>query len=212
MIVNVIMSGRSKMPHAVSALELEPHDLIREVSRDAINYYVDELSGIHLPDDFKEKYAETYAVKFWKPEDRLRGKFGRFVLQSAQEESVGDEEPLGDILLMGSTIGLRGLDGNYMLDLRHYEFLRKARQILEARDLPDEDIKLQDVDYGSTSIKLRDDGKVAAIRVGGSSMDYGRAGKEGRRETCEAFERLLGNEIEVINSEPEPREHQKIVS
>lgn len=120
------------MPASISALEHKPSDFVREVSTDAITFYVDELSGIYLPEEFKEAHADRFDVEYWKPEDRLRGKFGRFALKRAEE--TGDEKPLDGILVMGTTIGLSGLDRDgYMASLRHFTLDDKIRDILEER-------------------------------------------------------------------------------
>lgn len=200
------------MSAPISALECEPYDLVREVSPEAINFYVDELSGIYLPDDFKNEHADVRDVEGWKPEDRLDGKFGRWDVRRAREGGESKEELLDGILLMGTTIGLSGLDRDgYMTDLRHLVLRSKVRDVLEKRNLLGEKITVNAVDYGHTSIKLDDDGQVEAIRVDDSSFDFGRANTEGRQETCDMFAQLLGDEIQVINADPEPREFDQIV-
>lgn len=197
------------MAAPISALELRPHDLVREVSLDAINFYVDELSGIYLPDEFKEANADVPDVKYWKSEDRLRGKFGRFTLDHVKGND--DEEQLDGILLMGTTIGLSGLDRyKDMNSLRHYGLKAKVRDVLEARGLLGQHIKVNPVDYGSTRIGLDESGATNTVNVSGNSYDFGRAKAEGRQVTCEMFGRLLGNEIQVLNTDPEPRENEQI--
>jgi len=195
----------------LSALEHQPPDFIREVSPEAISFYADELSGLYLPDDFKEVHSEVFDVAYWKPEERLRGKFGRFALRYAQEED-GQAE-LNDILFMGTTIGLSGLgrDGN-LASLRHYSFQDKVMDVLEERALADERIRIVRADYGSTAIVLGESGTPESLRVGGTSYDFGRAKAEGRQQTCELFERLLSGAIKVINENPEPRERERIIS
>jgi hypothetical protein len=198
------------VPASISALEHTPYDFVREVSTDAITFYADELSGIYLPEEFKEAHADRFDVKCWKPEARLRGKFGRFALKRAEE--TGDEEPLDGILLMGTTIGLDGLDRyDDMESLRHYAFNEKFRDVLEERDLVGQRIAVDRADYGATTIKLGSDGLAETVHVDGASGDFGRATAEGRQETCAMFAQLLGNEIQVINVDPEPRPSQRIV-
>jgi len=87
------------MPAPISALERTPSDLIREVSPEAIDFYVDGLSGLYLPDEFREEHGDHFSVAYWKAENRLQGKFGRFALRHTQEDSGAEEEPLGDILV-----------------------------------------------------------------------------------------------------------------
>jgi hypothetical protein len=194
----------------ISALEHEPHDFIREVSPEAISFYVDEISGIYLPDEFMQQHAEVFDVRFWKPDDRLRGKFGRFALSHAQEEE--EQVALDDILVMGTTIGLSGLDRDGdMGSLRHFSLQNKVRDVLEARDLVGKRIRVDRADYGDTTIVLAEDGSADSLRVGGSSIDFGRAKAEGRQQTCNVFEQLLGNAIKVINEDPEPKDYERIV-
>jgi hypothetical protein len=198
------------MAEPTSALDHEPHELIREVSPEAISFYVDELSGIYLPDDFRQEHDDRTDVKYWKPEDRLLGKFGRFTLRHVQGE--GEDEPLDGILLMGTTIGLSGLDRyGDLRSLRHYSFIDTMRDVLEARGLMGQNVAIDRADYGATNIAL--DGSDIPIRldVFGSSGDYGRADTEGRRQTCEMFEHLIGPAITVINRDPEPRPRERIV-
>jgi hypothetical protein len=199
------------MTTPISALEHQPSDFIREASLDAINFYVDKLSGIYLPDDFKQAHGDVYHIKYWKPENRLRGKFGRFALKHVQEED--DQAEIDDILLMGTTIGLSGLgrDG-YMESLRHYSLQDKVREVLEERELVGAPIRIDRADYGDTTIVLGENGDVNAFSAGGSSYDFGRANAEGRQQTCDVFERLLGNAIKVINADPEPKPRDRIVN
>jgi hypothetical protein len=151
------------MTTPISALEHQPSDFIREASLDAINFYVDKLSGIYL--------------------------------------------------LMGTTIGLSGLgrDG-YMESLRHYSLQDKVREVLEERELVGAPIRIDRADYGDTTIVLGENGDVNAFSAGGSSYDFGRANAEGRQQTCDVFERLLGNAIKVINADPEPKPRDRIVN
>ncbi len=112
---------------------------------------------------------------------------------------------------MGTTIGLSGLDRHgYLESLRHYSFQDRMRDVLEERDLLGKPIRINRADFGSTTIVLGESGDADALRVGGSSYDFGRADADGRQQTCEVFERLLGNTINVINEEPES--YVKIVS
>jgi hypothetical protein len=202
--------GESTVSTQISALEHRPHDFIREVSPAAIDFYVEELSGLYLPDDFRQAHGDVHSVERWKPEDRLCGKFGRFALRHAQEEDGQGE--LDDILLIGTTIGLSGVDRyRRMKSLRHYELEDNARDMLKDRNLTGPPIEIIGVDYGGTSIKFDDNGLPQSIRVEGLSYDFGRAEAEGRQETCKLFERLVGNSVQVINVDPEPKEYEQII-
>jgi len=195
------------VPTPISATECIPEDLVREVSPEAITFYVDELSGIYLPDSLKETHADVHSVKYWKPEDRLKGKFGRFSLRP--KEGSDEEKALEDILVMGTTISLSGLDEfGRMKRLRHYAL--SLREILEERDLLGQ-VSIDAADYGSTLIQLDDNGVAESLGVGGYSVDFGRATAEGRQKTCDLFEQILGDEVQVINAEPEPRNSQRII-
>lgn len=195
------------MANPISALEHKPSDFVREVSLDTIIYYSDELSGLFLPDEFRSTHADVINVKNWKPEDRLHGKFGRFALRH-----TGDCE-LNDILVMGTTIGLHGLDRyNNMESLLHRNLHGRARDILEERGLTDEIIGVDRADYGVTRIELDERGAPKSVSVSGLSIDFGRANAEGRQRTCELFERLLGVSVQVINVDPKPKEHDRIVA
>jgi hypothetical protein len=197
------------MPNQISALEHRASDFIREVSLDALNFYTDGLIGLYLPDDFKHANADVFDVKYWKVEDRLVGKFGYFALKHLDDEQA----KLEDILVMGTTIGLHGLDNSGdMESLRHFSLRDGLLSVLKARDLVGEPIRAEAVDYGDTLIKLSEDGTPQSVSIGGTSFDFGRAGTEGRQRTCELFEQLLGQGIDVINSEPEPKERQRIIA
>jgi hypothetical protein len=200
-----------KTPAPISALERTPYDLIREVSPDAIRFYVDELRGIYLPEDFKQAYADVLEVKFWTPQDRLKGKFGRFAVKLVES---GGELPADGILAMGPVIGLSGLanDGRGMDRLRHSTLDEKAQAILKERGLPGADAILNRADYGSTAILLNSDGLVQAIALSSASLEFGRADTDGRRETCDMFKRLLRNEIEVMNIGPGPDGPERIIN
>jgi hypothetical protein len=201
------------MPEPISALEHEPFDLVREVSPDAISFYVDELSGIYLPEEFKVGRADVLAVKRWKPENRLNGKFGRFtvtlVVEKGEEEN---EERLDDILVMGTSIGLSGIDRYRSMDsLRHYTLDDMIGSILKGRDIAGPNISVRRADYGSTIIGPASNPGEEII-VGSSSYDFGRASTDGRQETCDLFAQLLGDKTRVVNSDPEPREKDKIIT
>jgi hypothetical protein len=189
----------------ISALERKPTDFIREVSPDALNFYAKGLSELYLPEDFRQAH-NSYKAKYWKSEDRLRGKFGRFALLDTREE-VGQDE-LEGMLVIGTTIALSGL----MESLRHFQLDNMARgEILSQRDLTYPPIQVIGVDYGATSIGLDESGTPQSISVGESSCDFGRADAEGRQKTCELFEQLLGKDIQVINADPEPQEYEQII-
>ncbi len=198
------------MDSPVSAILHEPSDFVREVSADAIKFYVNGLSKIYLPDGFKQANAGVLDVECWKPEDRLCGKFGRFALLHAVE---GAQAQLDDILMMGTTIGLSGVShyGLCMASLRHNRLEAQALHILRSRGL-DKGISVEPADYGSTTIVLDKSGKPQSVVVDGSSVEFGRANTEGRERTCELFRRLLGGDIGVDNAEPSPREFGRIIS
>lgn len=198
------------MADPISALEHRPSGFIREVSPEAIRFYVSDLSRIYLPEEFRTKHSDIYDVERWEPENRLGGKFGRFTVRHAQEEEGQPE--LDDILLMGTTIGLYGLDRRNLMSLRHATLSNGIVDILEARGLAETPVRVKDVDYGATSIILGENGTAQALRVSSKSYDYGRAETEGRQQTCELFERLLAGTVEVINADPEPRPHDRIIT
>lgn len=199
------------MSTPISALEQSTTDLIREVSPEAISFYVDELSGIFLPEDFRAEHHDVFDVEFWKPEKRLNGKFGRFTLKHTEGAEV--ELELDDVLVMGTTIGVGGLDRTgYMHSLRHYALGGLVPAIVQQRGIDWNAVEARAVDYGSTTIVLDAEGQAAAIKVGGDSIDFGRANSAGRQKTCELFEKhLASTSLQIINSDPEPREHERII-
>ena len=198
------------MANPISALKHRSFDFIREVSLDALTFYADGLSGIYLPEDFKQEHGETYGVKYWTADERLNGKFGRITLKYAQEEEPAAE--LDDILLMGTTIGVHSLDRyNQLESLRHYSFREKLRDVVEARGLLGMKISYAEVDYGDTRIMLGESGAPERLEVSGNSFDFGRANTEGRQQTCDLFQRILGSTIEIVNSYPEPNKNERII-
>lgn len=197
------------MPNKISALELDPTDLIREVSLETIAFFVDGLRGVYLPKGFIDKHPEAHGVTEWTSENRLKGKFGRCVVQLATEEG-GKSFQAGataDILVMGSTLGVRGVDhrGFFMHEVRHYELSAMALEVLELRGL-DETTDLNFVDYGQTHILLTEDGRPGAIVIKGQSLDLGRGNNEVRQETCRQFSALLGPKIDIINADEKNNE------
>lgn len=200
------------MVDKLSAPEHSPSDFIREVTPEALEFYVDELSGLHLPEDFD---PDTFAAKTWDVKKRLSGKFGRFTVANAEDP----ETKYDDVLLMGTTVGLGKVDRVGMLSsLYHYNLHDAVWGVLQSRDIIDEisndairSLRVDAVDYGSTHIRLGRAGRAEALLVGSSSMDFGRADTEGRQATCVAFETLLENVVEVINSDPEPREREQLI-
>lgn len=193
---------------ATSALDLQPADTIREVSAEAITYFVSKLGDIYLPDGFAAQNSQALDVERWDKCQRLRGKFGRFVVSTEDGDRV---EP--DVLLMGTTIGLRSLDRfGYLQSLRHYEFHDLVYGAMVRRGLSEsERLRAHAVDYGATEILLDDDGAPTSIKVSGSSLDYGRAGSVERAITCVLFQQLLDAKLGVINADPEPRAHDRII-
>lgn len=196
------------MPIAVSALEYQPFDFTREVSPAAITFYVDELRGVYLPNDFRDSHRDVADIKSWQPEDRLHGKFGRFMVKRAQ-----NSEECEDILVMGTTMGLSGLDRHErdLSKLRHRVFNDTVRDVLDRRGLLGKSVSIDPVDYGSTGIVVGENGIAGAIEVGRNSYEFGRATAEGRQETCDLFRQLLGNAVEVINKDPEPSADERIM-
>jgi len=92
------------MPEPISALDLTPYDLIREVSPEAVNFYVEDLSGLYLPEEFQNEHADVTDVKYWRARERLRGKFGRFTVMQFEESGEEErEDQLDGILVMGTT-------------------------------------------------------------------------------------------------------------
>lgn len=197
-------------PDALSALDFQPIDLTREVSSGAIDFYVDELSGIYLPDAFKAEHQGVSDVKYWEPEHRLMGKFGRYALTGAKED--GSTVELDDILVMGTTIGVSGVDDRgYMSSLRHRGLRETARSVFADRDTDGLTVESKDADYGSTTILVGDNGAAEAIVVSAASLDFGRADAEGRERTCALFRQALGSSIEIINEEPDPTSRGRIL-
>jgi hypothetical protein len=212
LLTSLLKCVQEKLPrtmcNTLSALDHRPSDFIREVSPEAVGFYVDDLSGISLPETFKTEHADNIDVRFWKPEDRLQGKFGRWAVTRVEDDK---EIPLDDILLMGSTIGLTGFDRyGDLQSLRHVMLLTAVRGVLKNRGLTDEPLGVKAIDYGSTAIHV-EDGEATKLTVGGSSVDFGRADKDVRQRTCEAFGSLLGNHIEVVNLNPEPKDYERII-
>ena len=198
-------------PGEISALDVTTYGLIREVSVEALDFYANGLSGLYLPEDFKESHKDSYDVERWDLQQRLRGKFGRFVLKQGDEDSEPTHED-EVVLLMGSTIGVDLIDsrGN-MQSLRHFEFRQKLFDVFRSRGLDGDDFAVGRVDYGSTSIVLDVNGDARAIEVGGRSIDYGRADEVGRLETCELFKKAVGDAIGVVNKDPAPDEWDYVI-
>lgn len=197
-------------PDALSALDFQPIDLTREVSSGAIDFYVDELSGIYLPDAFKAEHQGASDVDYWDPEHRLMGKFGRYALTGAKED--GSPVELDDILVMGSTIGVAGIDRGCMRTLRHKALREAARCALIDRDTEGLTVESKVADYGMTTILIDAKGAAEAIVVNATSYEFGRADTEGRERTCELFRQALGSSIEIINEEPDPTSRDRILS
>lgn len=184
------------MANRISALECIPSELIREVSLEAVELYVEGLSGLYLPDSTRQEHLDSSDIRNWKPEDRLRCKFARFAISRSAEK-------LKDVLLMGSTVKVGRVDQHGGLDiLRHYEFQGKLlRNILEKRGDADHDVAVRSVDYGNVRIELGPDEQAKKVVVSGRSIDYGSADTDGRKETCELFQDLLGTTI-LVENEP----------
>ncbi len=199
----------------ISALEVgHPTEFVREVEEGVLDYYVHDLNGLYLPDDFRAEHDDDYSVKYWKPEDRLLGKFGRFVISRYTYNDGG--EPLIDgnfapvgIIVMGTTIGL----GSSMNSLRHCDLATMALDFFKSRSNDQANMRYQAIacDYGSTRIELNEAGDPTSVSVYRKSYDFGRADTDGRSETCRLFQALLGDSIEVVNSNPDPEENDEII-
>jgi len=201
------------MSQPISAIESRPADFIKEVSSETLTYFVQDLSGLYLPDVFKEQHAETIPVKYWGAEDRLSGKFGRFAVKAANgSEDLVDPATLSDILLMGTTIDLGRLNGyGRMASLRHYEFKTAIQDVAENRGWEPGQVLVAEADYGGTNIQIDDEGQVRGFSVYGYSIDFGRADEAGRQQTVDLFQDALGPDIRVQNSDPKPDAHDKII-
>lgn len=196
----------------ISALDVTTYDLIREVSVEALDYYANGLSGLHLPEAFKKANETSFDIQHWDVQKRLHGKFGRFVLKQEDEDGSDADAREESVLLMGSTIGVDLIDsrGN-MQNLRHFEFRHKLFEVFRSRGLDGSNFAVDRVDYGSTRIELGDDGAVCSVDVGGRSIDYGRADELGRQETCELFKKAVGDAIDLVNKDPVPDEWDYVI-
>ena len=194
---------------SMSALDFEPADLIREVSSAAIDFYVRGLNTIELPDDFMQQHRKVLGVEGWSNKGRLEGKFGRYIVHS---EDAGIRSK-NDVIVMGTTLGVGGLDRDYGLrSLRHYELQDALYGVLIGRGVADaEALEVRAVDYGSTVINLTNGGDVESVTVRGRSIDYGRGNAVVREKTCELFVRLLDGGIKVINADPDPKIHEYVM-
>lgn len=199
-------------PGEISALDVTTYGLIREVSVEALDFYANGLFGLYLPEDFKEAHKDSYDVERWDLQQRLRGKFGRFVLKLEGEDSSDVDTPDEVVLLMGTIICVDLIDsrGN-MQSLRHFEFRHKLFDVFRSRGLDQSDFAVDRVDYGSTSIVLGANGDINEIEVGGRSIDYGRADEIGRQETCELFKKAVGDAIGVVSKDPIPDERDYVI-
>jgi hypothetical protein len=194
----------------ISALNHKPTDFIREVSPEAITFYIDDMSGLYLPDEFKQEYWAQLNVKNGKLEERLHGKFGRFVIGHIENDGKYKEK---DVMLMGTTIGLSTSSRNGELEyLRHRNLYETVIKLIEEQGMLSDLMKVDPADFGSTSIITTARGSAESIYIGGSSMDFGRAAAEGRQQTCELFQKLLGDTIKVVNVEPELMSTQQLIT
>lgn len=62
-----------------------------------------------------------------------------------------------------------------------------------------------------TSIILNKDETVTGLEVSDASLDYGRADKEGREQTCALFAKLLQGRIPIVNVNPTLGKYDKLV-
>lgn len=201
------------MIQPTSAIEHQPEEFMREVSPEAIRFYVEELRSLRLPLDFRAEHACNEYLGGWDTEDRLKGKFGRFTLEAIDKDV--DPDKLADVLVMGTTIGLGALDGTgryaRLRSLRHYSLFDAAEKVLMARGLEDVELELNEVDFGSTTIRLNPNSVAKQIVVSAESIDFGRADAEGRLQTCQLFSKLLGDQIAVVSLDPAPDRHSLII-
>lgn len=197
----------------ISALDVRPYDLSREVDDSMIAYYVDELRGVYLPEDYVSAHRQrSRDVARWSPEDRLSGKFGRFLIE--QFESDEDDEPFAvkDLLVIGTTMGVSGIDRyGYLHSLRHYDLRDRAWHILQTRDYGKTQATLKPQDYGATQIHTEEGHGVTKVSVSGRSLDYGRADTAGRKITCDLFKQLLGGTVEIVDADPNPMEREVVI-
>jgi hypothetical protein len=202
----------------ISALEVRhPTEFVREVEEGVLDYYVHGLNGLYLPDDFRAEHANDYGVEYWKPRDRLLGKFGRFVISKytyndEEEPLIDDEFTPVDIIVMGTTIGLGYNEYRRRMNcLVHYDLGREALIFFKSRSNDQANMGYRAIDYGSTEIKLNEAGEPASVSIYSQSYDFGRADTDGRSETCRLFQVLLGGAIKVVNVDPQPRVTDQII-
>jgi hypothetical protein len=182
------------VPKPINASEYSPDDFIHNVTPEAIGFFVHDLAGLYLPDDFVSMNPDGIGVSSWNIDNRLLGSFARY--------QVEDHD---DVLLMGTTIGLPNADNSDLDKLRHYEF----SYALVGLNPDTMSRSAKAVDYGRTLIKISQDG-TTEVRVSGCSADYGRANPEVRQSTCKLFSARLPG-IQVVNVDPVPKEYDKII-
>ncbi len=198
------------MSMPINAFDHEPSDFIRDVSLEALGFYVTELEGLYIPEGSEAEHKDSIDLRRWEPSKRTAGKFGRFVLGVFNEngEMAEIEE---DILVMGTTIPLGEPSGRgSMSELLHVMLEAFVYRRLSAEGCFAEGRSYAAVDYGATRITVTGEG-VEGIRVGASSFNLGRADEQGRSRTIELFnERLDG--LDVDNTDPVPRQQKRIIS
>ena len=193
------------MAEHISALTKWPIDCVRQVTPGVLGFYVDELSGLYLPDDFTERFRGNNFVEGWDVADRLKGKFGRFTL-SGEVPSDVDVSDIEEIIIMGTTLPL----GKELNQLRHRSLPQLLYPILKNRDLLGRGLSYEKTDYGDTEIVVDGRNVPQELRVFSESADFGRADADGRERTCEVLRSILAP-LAVMNVELEPSRYSKII-
>lgn len=201
------MSLRINAGNGINAEHVEPIELGHEVSRGAIRFFADGLSGIYLPDRYKDQGPDDYS------KGRLTGIFGRFSLDhfndSPKDERIGEPD-IKDILLMGSTIELPIWDhvasAKGTVKFGEKDFGPLLAGAMEDRDLLRQSdlIRPERADFGTTEIVLDEYGAPKELIISGASELLGRADTQGREQTVEMFQQTLGDSINVVNADPSP--------
>ncbi len=189
------------MTERISALDHRPIDFVREVSPDALDFYVKGLRGLYMPESEQ---------RFLDPSDRLHGKFGRYVLANSETS-----ETFREILLMGTVVTLGPKAYGAIDSLLHFQIRSALINMVrrgEVEHVPEGvPIDVQHVDYGQTQIILGKDDQLQSVLVSGASFEFGRASEEGRQQTCELFDSLLEGTVTVVNANPTPETYDDII-
>ncbi len=194
------------MAEHISALTKWPIDCVRQVTTGVLDFFVDELSGLYLPDDFTERFRGNSFVEGWNVADRLGGKFGRFTLVGEVPPGV-DVSDVREIIIMGTTLPL----GRNLGQLRHHSLPQFLYPVLKKQNLLDNKLDYEVTDYGDTEIVVDERNVPQELRVFSQSADFGRADADGRERTCEVLRSILAP-LAVMNVELEPSRYSKIIS